>query len=156
MKFSQRCWRKFRSTGAWRCFNWQLPTFRKILLPPSSVSSQSKEDPWALKMASYGRLLYIQKTSSALRFAQSMGKQPYRNSNPYHSETSLYQKWKGLFRFRQIPLHIGTEVRILGFTGVFRYRPVSVMPTFRKNRYYCIKKRTDGKYNLYNIRNLVK
>jgi len=37
-------------------------------------------------MADY---LNLQKTSSAIRFDQSMGK-PFRNSNPYHSETSLY------------------------------------------------------------------
>jgi hypothetical protein len=68
--------------------------------------------------------LNLQKTSSALRFALSTGKQPFRNSNPYHSETSLCQKCKGpkCFRFRQVPFHIGNEVRILGAARVFRYR----------------------------------
>lgn len=112
-------------TDSYRRFGKACCLHLRHLVSPKRTPEHSK---WR-HMADY---LNLQKTSSALRFAQSMGKQPYRNSNPYHSETSLYQKCKGLFRFWQVPFHIGTEVRILGAARVFRYRQVSVMPTFRK------------------------
>ena len=92
-----------------------------------------KRTPDHSKWRNMADYLNLQKTSTALRFAQSMGKRPFRTSNPYHSEAGLYQKCKGpkLFRFRQVPFHIGTVVRIFGAARVCRYGQVSVMPTFR-------------------------
>jgi len=81
-----------------------------------------KKTPDHSKWRNMADYLNLQKTSSAVRFAQSMGKQPFRTSNPYHSEAGLYQKCKGpkLFCFRQVPFHIGTEVRILRAARVCR------------------------------------
>lgn len=121
MEFSQRCWQRFRPTGAWRCVIWQPPTFRKASCLHLRHLGSPKRTPDHSKWRHMAEYLNLQKTSSALHFAQSIGKQPFRTSNPYHSETGLYQKCKGpkLFRFRQVPFHIGTKVRILGLQGFY-------------------------------------
>jgi len=144
--------------NAWRCVILQPPTFRKASCLHLRHLGSPKRTPDHSKWRHMADYLNLQKTSSALHFAQSIGKQPFRTSNPYHSETGLYQKCKGpkLFPFRQVPFHIGTKVRILGLqrfsaTDRFPLRPRSVY-----NRYHCIKKRAAGKHNLYNICNLVK